>query len=112
MSEMIKRVAKRVCAFHARFLAASGQLPAAGLDWRDFVGHAHEAMVAMREPTEAMIEAGAKKMWESNHPELRGELWPEYEVKYGGKAFKVEVARGYLRSAQIYHRAMIDEALK
>jgi hypothetical protein len=79
MSEMVERVARAICAKNAT------------LDWREYRDEAKRAIAAMREPTNAMIEAGVEILEPSEHAVYGSDC-------YGSEAHGV-------------WRAMIDAAL-
>lgn len=95
-SSMVERVARAICRAEYRSEIESGTLilsgpngedlaPAAALDqyvdrmWEGFVLHAHAAIEAMREPTQAMLAlhdgmAGNELCWDAN-AETLSQVW-------------------------------------
>lgn len=63
MSEMVERVAKVLADRHQAFATS-------GYDWQFFLDGAHDAIEAMREPTEGMLEAVLQDNSEDDEADL------------------------------------------
>jgi hypothetical protein len=103
---MIERVARAIAWRHHNRKQWVGSCPKseandfyADREWRTFVGAARAAIEAMREPDDAMFEAGAESLY--GHPREKAAEWAK-EDKY----------ENYGEQAQNAYRRMIDAALK